>query len=174
MALGRKIIEEIKRIGIVTLYFAVCFGVMLLFKRLILAQYAIEVRGVTLALVGALIVAKVVVLLEKVSLGEWVRDRPVALDLILRTLLYTIGVWVALLLEKAFEARHEHGGFGPSLMVIFQHRDIHHVWAATIGVGVALLGFLTFSILKRHFGSHELKRLFVATPLTELEMTSGE
>lgn len=75
MGLGRKIIEEIKRIGIVTLYFAVCFGVMILFKRLILEQNDIQFRGVTFALVGALILAKVVVLLEKVPLGEWVQRR---------------------------------------------------------------------------------------------------
>lgn len=166
MSLGRKIMEEIRRIGVVALYFALCFGVMLLMKRLILAQYAIEFRGVTFAIVGALVVAKVVVLLEKVPLG--VHNQPVAVDVILRTLLYTTGVWIALLLEKAFEARHEHGGFRPSLMAVFDHRDIHHVWAATIGVGVALLGFVTFSVLKRRFGGHELKRLFVATRLKEL------
>jgi hypothetical protein len=169
MRLGRKIIEEIERIGIVSLYFAFCFGVMMLFKRLILAQYAIEFRGLTLALVGALVVAKVVVLLEKVSLGNWVRNQPVVVDVIFRTLLYTIGVWIALLLEKAFESRHEHGGFGSSLMSVFSHRDIHHVWASTIGVCAALLGFIIFSVLKRRFGGHELKRFFFATPLRDLD-----
>jgi hypothetical protein len=42
MSLGQKIMEEIKRIGIVSLYFALCFGVMTLCKRLILAQYEID------------------------------------------------------------------------------------------------------------------------------------
>lgn len=171
MSLRHKIAEEIKRIGIVSLYFACCFGVMMVFKRLILAQYEIEFRGVTFALVGALVVAKVVVILEKVSLGQWVRNRPVAVDVILRTLLYTIGVWIVLLLEKSFESRHEHGGFGPSLMAVFQHRDIHHVWASTIGVCIALLGFIIFSVLKNRFGGHELKRLFLATRLKELGET---
>ena len=168
MSIGHKILEEIKRIGIVSLYFAVCFGVMMLIKRLILAEYAIEFRGVTFALVGALVVAKVVVLLENVSLGQWVRHQPVAVDVGLRTLLYTFGVWVVFLLEKAFESRHEHGGFVPSLMVVLQHRDMHHVWASTIGVCIALLGFIIFSVLKRRFNGHELKRLFLATSGAEL------
>ena len=169
MNLGRKIIEEIKRIGTVSLYFALCFGVMMLIKRLILAEYAIEFRGVTFALVGALVVAKVVVLLEHVSLGQWVRNQPVAVDGFLRTLLYTFGVALVLLLEKAFETRHEHGGFGPSLSAVFQHRDIHHVWASTIAVCMALLGFIIFSVLKRRFGGHELKRLFFAKTPAEFE-----
>jgi hypothetical protein len=163
MRIGQKILEEIKRIGIVSLYFALCFGVMLLCKRLILADYAIEFRGVSFALVGALVVAKVVVLLENVSLGQWVRRQPVAVDVIFRTLLYTFGVWIVFLLEKAFESRHEHGGFGPALRAVFQHRDIHHLWASTIGVCIAPLGFIVFSELKNRFGGRELKRLFLAT-----------
>jgi hypothetical protein len=74
MSLGQKIMEEIKRIGIVALYFALCFGVTMLCKRLILAEYAVEFRGVTVALVGALVVAKVFLLIEKVSLGQWARN----------------------------------------------------------------------------------------------------
>jgi hypothetical protein len=163
MSLGQKVVEEIKRIGIVALYFALCFGVMMLCKRLILAQYAVEFRGVTFALVGALVVAKVVVLLENVSLGKWVRRQPVVVDVVLRTFLYTFGIWVVFLLEKTFESRHEHGGFGPSLMAVFHHRDMYHVWASTIGVCIALLGFIIYSVLKEHLGGHELKRLFLAT-----------
>jgi hypothetical protein len=92
----QKIIAEIKRIGDAALYFALWFDVMMLCKRLILAEYAIEFRGVTLALVGAL----VVVLLEKLPVGQWVCNQPAAIGVILRTVLYTIGVWIALLLEN--------------------------------------------------------------------------
>jgi hypothetical protein len=174
MSLRHKIAEEIKRIGIVSLYFACCFGVMMVFKRLILAQYEIGFRGITFAIVGALVVAKVVVILEKVSLGQWVRNRPVAVDVILRTLLYTIGVWIVFLLEKSFESRHEHGGFGPSFMAVFQRRDIHHVWASTTVSASRSWGFNTFSVLKSRVGGHELKRLFFATRLSELETSHSQ
>ena len=92
-------------------------------------------------LVGALVVAKVVLVMEHVPLGPWVRKQPAALEVTLRTLLYTVGVLMALLIEKAFEARHEDGGFVPALVQVFQHRDIHHVWANTIAVSCALSGF---------------------------------
>jgi hypothetical protein len=39
MSLRHKIVEAIKRIGIVWVYFVLCFGVMMLCKRLILADY---------------------------------------------------------------------------------------------------------------------------------------
>ena len=169
MSFQQRALQEIKAIGLVTFCFAFWFGMMLFVKRLVLAEYEIEFSGVSIALVGALVVAKVVIVMEHVSLGQWVRRRPVAVDIALRTLLYTIGVLIVLLLEKAFEARHEAGGFGKALLRVFQHREIHHVWAGTICVSGSLLGFNVMSVLQRRFGGAELKRLFFATSLAELE-----
>jgi hypothetical protein len=169
MSLQQRALKEIKAIGLLTAFFAVWFEMMLFVKRLVLAQYQIEFSGVSFALVGALVVAKVVIVMEHVSLGQWVRRRPVAVDIGLRTLLYTFGVLIVLLFEKAFEARREAGGLGEALVSIFQHREIHQVWAATICVGGSLLGFNVMSVLPRRFGNAELRRLFFATSSAELE-----
>ena len=59
MSLRQQVTGEIKAIGLVTLYFASWFGMMILLKRLVLAEHQIEFRGVSTAIVGALIVAKV-------------------------------------------------------------------------------------------------------------------
>src|SRR5579863_1058756 len=169
MSLQQRALKESKAIGLLTVFFAVWFEMMLFVKRLVLAQYQIEFSGVSFALVGALVVAKVVIVMEHVSLGQWVRRRPVAVDIALRTLLYTFGVLIVLLLEKAFEARREAGGLGEALVSIFQHREIHQVWAATICVGGSLLGFNVLSVVQRRIGGTELRRLFFTIPLTELE-----
>ena len=63
----RKLIKEIKALWLLTIYFAVWFGMLVLVKRLLLAQYQIEFRGASLALVGALVTAKVVIVMEHVS-----------------------------------------------------------------------------------------------------------
>src|SRR5215831_4677395 len=135
MGLHQKLAHEFRVVVVTTAYFAVCFGVLVALKRLLLADYQIQFRGFSLALVSALIVAKVVLILEHVTLGQWIRNHAVAVDVVLRTLLYTVGVAAALLLERGFEARHEHGGFGAGVAWVFQHRDMHHVWADTLVVG---------------------------------------
>jgi hypothetical protein len=66
MSLQERLGEEIKAVALTTLYFAVWFGVLIVLKELLLAEYRIEVRGLSLALVGALVVAKVVLLMEHV------------------------------------------------------------------------------------------------------------
>ena len=111
MSFQKKLLEEIEAIGVTALFFAIWFVTIIVLERLVLAQYDIEFRGLSVALISALVVAKVVVLMEHVSLGQWVQRKPVAVDITLRLFLYTGGTFLVFWLEKAFEKRHE-GGFG--------------------------------------------------------------
>jgi len=75
VSLQQKLKDEIKAVAITTLYFATWLGLLVLLKKLILEEYQIEFHGLSVALVGALVLAKVVLVLEHVSLGTWVRSR---------------------------------------------------------------------------------------------------
>jgi len=170
----QKVLREIKSVGLITLYFASCFALMMLLKHLVLAQHEIHFRGLSIAIVAALVVGKVVAVLEKVPLGPWVRRQPAALDVVVRTLIYTLGVFVVLLLERSFKSRHEAGGFGSALVSVVQNRDSARVWATTISVGGTLLAFNLVSILRRHLGKRGLSRLFFVTPLQDVEADPDE
>lgn len=162
----QKLKDEIKALTWAMLYFSACLGALMLVKKLILAEYRIEFSGWSLLLVGVLVLAKVVLVLEHVPLGALVRNRPALVDVLLRTILYAVGVFVVLLLEKAFEGRHEHGGFGPSLAAVFRHADIPHIWVNTICLSGALLGYNIIALIRRHLGKGGLFRLFLS-PLPE-------
>ena len=162
MSLPAKLREEIRSVGSTTLFFAAWFSMLMVLKWLILAEYNIEFRDVTIALVGALIVAKVVLVLEKVPLESWTRDRVALTHVIVRTGLYGIGILMVLLLEKAFEVRHEYGGFVPALAQVIRHQDIPHVLAATIGVTAALLVFNAMFVIRRHLGKRGLLGIFLS------------
>ena len=172
MSLRQKLMDEIRAVALATLYFGTWIGVLVFLKTLALAEYRIAFRGLSLVLVGALVLAKVVLVLEHVSLGAWIRTRPALVDVILRTALYALGVLVVLLLEKAFEGRHEHGGFGASLMAVFQHAEVHHVWVNTVCLSGALLGYNMLSVVLRHLGEGGLLRLLLS-PLPEQAKESG-
>ena len=172
MSLRQKLMDEIRAVTLAALYFACWIGVLVFLKTLALAEYRIAFHGLSLVLVGALVLAKVVLVLEHVSLGAWIRTRPALVDVSLRTALYALGVLVVLLLEKAFEGRHEYGGFGPSLAMVFQHAEIHHVWVNTICLSGALLGYNMLSVVRRHLGEGGLLRLFLS-PLPEQAKENG-
>ena len=109
MSFKQKLKDEIKDIGIAALYFGCWIGALLSLKSLILAEYKIAFHGSSVVVVGALILSKVVLVLEHVSLGAWVRARPAWVDVVLRTVVYTLGVAIVLFLEKGFEGRQDYG-----------------------------------------------------------------
>jgi hypothetical protein len=166
MSFKQKLKDEIKAVALATLYFATWIGVLMVLKKLILAEYQIEFNGLSLALVGALVLAKVVLVMEHVPLAGWTRTRPAWIQVILRTAFYALGVLVVLVLEKAFEGRHEAGGFGLSLMAVLRHAEGAHVWANTICLAGALLGYNVLSVIRRHLGEGALIRMFLS-PIPE-------
>src|SRR5258706_15470178 len=89
----QKIVKEIKEILAVALYFALWFGVGIVLKKLILEEYQIEFTGITMMIVGSLIMSKVIILMELIPMGKWVRRQPAIADVIIRTVLYLAGVF---------------------------------------------------------------------------------
>jgi len=164
MSFKEKLVHESKALGLITLYFAVWVGMILLLKKLILAQYGIQFSALALALVGTVLLAKVVLLMEHIPMGAWVRNQPPVVPVVLRTLIYALGVLVVLSLERAFEARHKYGSFGRALVEVYQHPEYSRVLFNTICLAWALLGFNILSVLRRHFGKNGLRRLFFTRP----------
>ena len=169
MKILKKILEEIKIILRTATYFAIVFILMMVMKKLYLKDYDIEFVGLSQAIIGALIMSKVIILMELITLGSWVQRKPPIVDVILRTLLYTAGVAIVVLLEKAFEARHKAGGFGDAFSYVFSHRDIYHVWATTIGAAGSIFVYNSFSVVQRTMGKNGLAKLFFSTPLNQVE-----
>lgn len=158
----QSLIREIQTVALVTGFFFACLFILAGLKELALAEYDIRFHGMMKALVGALILAKVVLILEKVPLPT--RNWPALGEVLLRTFVFAIGVVAVLLVEKGFETRHEAGGFLPAMAKVFDHPEIHHVWINTIVVTLSLLVFNLIHVLRRHFGNRGLLRLFL-TPL---------
>ena len=160
MAAHEKLKHELEELGLAGLYFFLWIGLLVAIKKFVLAEYQIEFAGLSAALIGALVLAKVVLILEHVPLGPLTRNRPAWVEVLVRTVLYAAGVVVVLLLEKGFEGRHEYGGFLESLRSLFQHADIDHVWANAICISGALLGYNALSVIRRHLGDGGLIAIF--------------
>lgn len=164
MGMSHKIVKEIKSIAIATLFFALWIGVLMVLKMLILREYQIKIGGLSMALVGSLILAKVVLILEHVSIGGWILNKPVWVNVVLRTLLYSIGVFFVLVLEKAFEGRHEYGGFFAAMAEGFEQTNLYKVLANTICITGALLTYNVLSAIRDHLGQGVLIRIFLSPP----------
>lgn len=172
MGFREKLAYELTSLVRLGLYFTAWLGALVVLKKLILDEYHIGFAGMAGALVGALVLSKVVLILENVSLGGWVSRQPAWVEVLLRTLLYSFGVVVVLLLEKALEGRHEYGGFWQALQALPNHVDISHVWVNSICLGGALLSYNVIWAIGRHLGEGALLRLML-TPLPDEAAAEG-
>jgi hypothetical protein len=163
MSFKQKLKDEVKAIGVAALYFGCWIGALLLLKSLILAEYKIAFHGWSVVVVGALVLSKVVLVLEHVSLGAWLCARPACVDVVLRTVMYTLGVAIVLGVEKGFEGRHEYGGFGAAVRQLFQQEDVYHLWANTLCLSGALLGYNMLSVVRRYLSEGGLLQMFFSS-----------
>jgi hypothetical protein len=169
MKILKSILRELKTIFKTALFFAIAFLLMMVIKKLDLKDYDIEFTGISQALIGALIMSKVIILMGMISLGPWVQRQPPIIDIILRKILYSIGVVIIVILEKGFEGSHKHGGFSNAVSYLISHRDIYHVWATTIGVSVSIFIYNCYIMIQRKLGKNGMSKLFFSTPLNQLE-----
>lgn len=149
--------HELTAVLAATVYFGACFSVVLVLKRLMLESYQIEFMDFSIAIVLALVTAKVVVILDKVPL----KVEPGAAEVLLRTGLYTLTALVLLVLERAISTRDQFGGVAAALASMGGHPDMPRVWATTICVGLAFAGYVAAAVLKREIGADRLSSIFL-------------
>ncbi len=164
MSLLEKAKHEVKQVGLVTLYFFVCFLIIFVLKKLFLAQYDIEFSALGEAVIGALIVGKLVVVLEHTPLGDRFAQGALYKDVLNKSVVYTLVVMFVIYLEHAFKVRHEAGGMGAAFVAVFEHRDPRQFWATFICISVTFVTYNLFAGISRHLGEGGMRTLLFASP----------
>jgi hypothetical protein len=81
---------EAKEGLIITLYLWAVFGLLVLHKSMILSEHHIDFTYHGLALINALALAKVMLLVRRVDLGEQLKNAPLIYPTVLKSALFTI------------------------------------------------------------------------------------
>ena len=100
MSFLQKLKKEIIEILLVTAYFLLCFGVLIFIKKLTLAQLDVEYYGFSAALVGALVMSKVVIILDKTRIGKIYIRQALYKNVLIKSIIYTFVVSFILFLEN--------------------------------------------------------------------------
>ena len=157
--------HEVKEIGLVTLYFFSCFGIFLTLKKLMLEAYHIEFYGFSKAVVGALIVAKVVVVLDKTKGGTRLdANHSLGVAALYKTMIYSVVTFVVLLVEELFHTYREDGTLGEALLDLMMHEDHHNIFARVLCMGLAFMGYHLYRGIDRRLGEGSLMRMVLKRP----------
>lgn len=159
----KRLLKEIKEAGLISLYFLFCFSIVLFLKKLFLASYGIDFYVMSKAIVGALILGKVVLILDKTPLGNRFQNKPIYIDVIYRSLVYASIVFLILLAEQTFHLYQESGSFKSAIMERYESRDLNYFIATNLCVYLSFIVYNVFSAIDRHLGKGKLKKLFLSS-----------
>lgn len=154
------LLHEIRALFFATVFFGIFFLAILFLKGLMLEEYDITFTGYASALLLALVTAKVVVVLGKVSFGRQIG----IIEVLLRTVVYSFAAFVLMVAEHVLATRAEAGGLGPALRGAFQHADAPHIWATLICVSLAFAAYTAFTVLCREVGADRVAAAYLSPP----------
>lgn len=166
MSLLSKLKHEVKEIGLVTLYFFFCFGVMLTLKKLLLVDYQVEkVQVISTAVITALIIAKVVIILDHTPAGtRFDANQPLWLVVLYKTLVYLGVAFIVFSLEKLFHAYRETGLIKQAVWEAWEHRKQNIMLIKLLCIGLTFLGYHFYAGLDRRLGEGTLRRKIFEHP----------
>jgi hypothetical protein len=152
--------DELKQVGLVTVYFMFCFGIVLTLKKLILAEYQIESYALSAVVIAGLVAGKVVVVLDHTPVGKWFDSghRP-GLAALYKTVVYTVVAAFVVAGEKVFHAYRESGALGAAITAVWEHRDRSLILAKVLCVGLSFLGYHLFVAADSRLGKGTLWRV---------------
>lgn len=151
--------EEIKKMVILFIYFAIWFCALAFLSYSILRHDGIPYAPISLALIKALLCAKFMLLGQALYPIESAKDKPLIWQILPRSFVY-LGVVVLLsAIESGLEGFIHHRGFISSL-ANFGNGDPIHILALCLIYWLIVLPYLTFMCLKSVIGTAEIKKIF--------------
>jgi len=159
MSLLTKVKHELKEVGLVTVYFLFCFGVVLTLKKLFLADYQIEFYAVSVVVFSALLAGKVVVILDHTPLGtRFAAGQRPGLASVYKTLIYGGATFLCIGAEKVFHAYRQTGALGTAIVDVWEHRHRSVILAMVICITLTFGAYHLFVATDRRLGKGTLWR----------------
>jgi len=144
-----------------TIFFLVAFLLIMATQRLILREYGIPLTGFGMAIIGALLVGKVVLIVDKLPFVNKFPDKPLLYNTVWKTFIYVLAMLLFRYLEHFVPLYMEQGNFLQAhqrLMaeVIWPHFLLIHMW-----LFVLFFVYCAARELVRVIGRDKVRQLFI-------------
>lgn len=160
----RLIKHELHEIIPPTVFFFIAFLLILVTKKLVLEDYGIEASAVAAAVMGALIVGKVVLIVDHFPFVNKFPGKPLIYNVTWKTALYLIAAFLVRYLEHLIEFARKYG----SAIEGNRHLLAEVIWSnfflIQVWLSVLLLVFCGFRELVRAIGREKVIRMFFGEP----------
>ena len=158
-SLKERAIEELKAYWVITLYLWLFLGSFTIYRRLVLAETGVPYLHYGIALIEAMIIAKVVLIGRIFGFSRRYDHLPLIVPVIYKPLLFALLVLAFGLLEKTVDGLIHREGMLSGLQKIAEVGP-YEIGARTLMLTMALVPFCAFSELGRVLGLSRLGSLF--------------
>jgi hypothetical protein len=172
-SIGQKIKHEFEELIPPTIFFFVAFQLLAFTQAMMLRQYGIEVSVFVAATVGALVVAKVVLLADLWPMINRFPDRPLIYNVLWKTAVYFTAALGVRYLEKLIHFWRELGSMGAANRELVEKIVWPHFWVVQTWLLVLLLVYCSLRELVRALGRERVLQMFFGRPVGTLEGAVG-
>jgi hypothetical protein len=158
--LTEKVRHELLEYAFNVAYLTLVFAAFTQYRRFLLAEYSITYTNYWLALIGALILGKVIKIGSAFRLGRWLEHKPLIVPTIYKALLFCVFVVIFRVVEYAIKGLLHGDGLAAALGEFFAQKGIDEVLANSLVVLVALIPFFAVKELGRVLGTERIAALF--------------
>ncbi len=159
MGLKQKIFHELKIYWINVLYLAIFFSVFTNYKRLVLAHYQIHYGDYGISIIKALVLAKVILIVDHLRYGKGFEDKPLMVPTLYKSIIFMICVAIFTIIEVI--VRNLLAGNGLFGAPGAPTRHSLYEWAAgALVVFCAFIPFFAMRELSRVLGQGVIPELF--------------
>jgi hypothetical protein len=142
-----------------TIFFFIAIGLLMLTKKLVLKQYGIEFSDFAAVLIGALIVGKVVLLVDCFKFVNRYPDKPLIYNVLWKTAVYLIAASVVRIGEEVIP-QLLHGGAAATFQHLREGIVWPHFWVIHLWLGVLLFVYCALRELIRAVGKDQVLHMF--------------
>jgi len=155
-----KLKEELRKVLVTALFFATGFCLIIVAERLFTRGSSIEVAGFARALIGGLIVAKVLLLVDMIPFVNAFPHKPLIHNIVWKSTLYISASVVFVYLEPFVKHLFKGLGLLASHALAWQELMRPRTGAIMIFLLMLLVAFVTMREISRVVGRDELKQMF--------------
>jgi hypothetical protein len=151
--------QQLKEFVVVTIYLWVVFGLLLMFKSVVLAEHNIPFAYHGFAIINALALAKVMLTAKDLHLGEGFHEAPLIYPTLLKSALFTLVLACFKILEEAAVGLYHGKSFQQSISDI-GGGTLNGILILTLLLFAMLVPFVGYGELQRVLGEGKLERMF--------------
>jgi hypothetical protein len=156
--------REYRKFAAVVLFFFIGFMLIFVLLKLFILQYSIEFYAFSKAAIGALILGKVVLVMDKLKFGRGFDSYPRAVAVVYKTFVYGLAVIAVGIADRLIHACRQAGNLREALHVVIARTNLNHFLAVVLLISLIICAYFVMLEINRAMGEGALFRLFFRRP----------